>query len=72
MHQMGKHSQLSAAIAISVAWDPFKTRESLEQRLDNRVIYSRFMASNLCSLVKRYIHTCVVDKLKYNLYSLCC
>ncbi|XP_064382894.1 phospholipase ABHD3-like isoform X2 [Halichondria panicea] len=55
LHKLGNKCNLNAAIAISMVWDPFKTRESLENRIENRNIYVRFMSTNLRSMVRRNV-----------------
>lgn len=53
LHQLGRECDLSAAIVVSVIWDPFVSRVNLEERLDNKLLYSRAMVNGIKSIVKR-------------------
>lgn len=53
LHETGSQCVLKAVMTVSMPWDPFRTKDSLEERLDNRILYTRFLISKLRALVKR-------------------
>ena len=56
LHQLGKQCDLSAVIAVSMSWQPFMTRKSLEEGpLINKWVYSRLMVTNIQGMVKRCV-----------------
>ena len=54
LHQMGEQCDMHAVMIVSSAWDPFETQKSLENRLSNRILYSRFLSKTLRNLVRRW------------------
>lgn len=52
-HQLGKECDLKAAISIAACWDPFVSKESLENQLINRHIYTAFLTDQLQDIIIR-------------------
>ena len=48
---------MKAVLSISAAFNPFRTKQSLEERLDNRILYTRFLTNKLVDIVKRFGNT---------------
>lgn len=55
LHQLGKECDINVAIAISACWDPFISRESLEEKKINKLLYSRVLVNNIKAIVEKLV-----------------
>lgn len=55
LHQLGKECDINVAISISACWDPFISRESLEEKKINKLLYSRVLVNNIKAIVEKLV-----------------
>ena len=54
LHEAGDKSVLSAAMLISIVWDPFSSRKQLEHKFVNRTLYVQFLLMRIKQMIKRF------------------
>lgn len=53
LHEAGDNSALSAAMLISIIWDPFSSQKQLEHKFVNRTLYIQFLLMRVKQMIKR-------------------
>ena len=54
-HQLGKECDLKGVVSVSACFDPFLTKDSLENQAVNRRIYTTFLINEVCDIIRRYV-----------------
>lgn len=55
LHSTGSRSRISACMTVSTPWDVEMSRQSLEEKLLNRLLYVNFLLGRLKNVVRKYV-----------------